>query len=111
VVRKWTSFNSEITNSELSTIPQPHRAALYAAMSAYAQDLAVRYVVKSYGDGLKMVKASNGTAGRCLFFHESKSDSLICVAVLFYKKESDEIPQRLLSAAKARMNDYQSREN
>ena len=110
MARKWTSFHSDTTNAELSVIPQPHRAALYAAMSAYAQDLPIRYVVKPYGDGLMMIKASNGTAGRCLFFHDSESGALICVAVLFYKKESDEVPQRILSTAKARMNEYRARQ-
>jgi len=109
--RKWGSFDTEVTNRELEAIPYPDRGALYQAMAAYAEDLDIRYSVKSYGDDLMMLKASNGTSGRCLFFsREPIGDSEKLVALLFYKKESYEAPKRVIEAARARMIEYRKKE-
>jgi len=109
--RKWGSFDTEVTNRELEAIPYPDRGALYQAMAAYAEDLDIRYSVKNYGDDLMMLKASNGTSGRCLFFSRERiGDSEKLVALLFYKKESEEAPKRVIEAARARMIEYRKKE-
>jgi hypothetical protein len=102
--RRWTSFNSEITNSEFLAIPAHDRAALFGAMKAYRLALPGGFVVKNYGDGLMMIKAANKTQGRCLFFsvRESGGEEVL-TALLAYKKETQEVPANVLATAKARM--------
>lgn len=78
-------------------------------MKAYRLELETGFVVKSYGDGLMMIKAANRTAGRCLFFMVSGEDSDSLVALLAYKKESDEAPKRVLETALERMKEVKAR--
>jgi len=106
---KWASFDPEITNAELETIPYPDRGALYQAMSAFAEGLDIKHVAKNYGDGLMMIKASNGTSGRCLFFCEQAGDSMKPIALLFYKKESQDAPKHVIEAGRKRKNVFQER--
>lgn len=56
------------------------------------------YKVRSYGDGLMMIKATNRTSGRCLFFSVVELDGVeVLTALLAYKKESSDAPLHLLT--------------
>lgn len=103
------SFDPEITNAELETIPYPDRGALYQAMSAFAEGLDIKHVVKNYSDGLMMLKASNGTSGRCLFFCQQVGDTIRAIALLFYKKETQDAPKHLIEAARKRKSSFQEK--
>jgi hypothetical protein len=105
--RRWSSFDTETTNAEFLVIPQPDRAALFGAMKAYKLGLPSGYTLKNYGDRLQMIKASNRTAGRCLFFSVQKAgEDELLVVLLAYKKETDEAPKRLVETARHRMRGY-----
>lgn len=101
---RWTSFDTPTTNAEFLTIPQPDRRALFYAMERYAEGDDVGFEVKDYGDGLLMIK-KRGPAGRCLFFSHDSEEKLL-VALLAYKKESDEAPKNLLESARERRGRY-----
>ncbi len=54
-----------------------------------------------------MIKATNSTSGRCLFFTPHREgDVETLVALMFYKKESDDAPSALLDAARERRGRY-----
>ena len=54
-----------------------------------------------------MIKATNRTAGRCLFFTVDRSgEDENLVALLFYKKEADDAPAALVEAARERRRRY-----
>ena len=69
-------------------------------------------MVKNYGGGLYMIKDRSHGQGRCLYFTrmvEAASEGPNAeeienlVALLFYKKESQEAPGRVLETARARL--------
>ena len=67
----------------------------------------IGYEVEDYGGGLKKNPQSGRTQGRCLFFAEIESkDSVVLVALMFYKKESQRVPTQKLATARQRMNEY-----
>lgn len=68
-------------------------------------EVAGGFVVKSYGDGLMMIKAANHTQGRCLFFtvREEQGDEVL-TALVAYKKETQEAPERVIETARKRMD-------
>lgn len=53
-----------------------------------------------------MIKAKNGTSGRCLFFTLDQDDPTIAVALLGYKKESGEAPKQIVQTARERKRRY-----
>ena len=70
----------------------------------------IKYIVKAMETGLMMLKASNRTSGRCLFFFkESSGDKVRLVALLFYKKENAEAPKHLIETAHRRMREFCTR--
>lgn len=69
VTRHWKSFDKEVTDKEFAALPLDDRIDLFEAMKLYRLDVPKGYVIKSYGDGLMMIKPQNGR-GRCLFFTE-----------------------------------------
>ena len=79
-------------------------------MENYQQDTGVAYKIKSYGDGLKMITDSGHGQGRCLFFrselitnpHSGEQRERL-VALLVYKKESQNVPEAILRSARHRM--------
>ena len=75
-------------------------------MERWAKESEGGYVVKGYGDGLLMIKATNGRSGRCLFFTLDEEDPTLAIALLGYKKESDEAPKNLVAAARERRGRY-----
>lgn len=105
---KWESFNEVVTTTEFLTIPQPDQGALKYAMERYGKGQNVGWVLKNYGDGLMMLKAKNRSAGRCLFFMISETDPARFVALLFYKKESDEAPAHIMETARQRMATFKA---
>lgn len=77
------------------------------AMGRYGGDLPGGFAIKSYGDGLYMIKSTNASSGRCLFFTIHRLGGVErLVALLFYKKESDEAPTRLVAVARERRGRY-----
>jgi phage-related protein len=106
VKRKWRPFDERIIRTEFRKLASNDWFRLTAAMRAYAKDLGIGYEVKSYGGGLMMVKDS-GAQGRCLFFTVRKDydGSETLTALLIYKKESQEAPERIIELAKKRMRD------
>ena len=75
-------------------------------MGRWASGLEGGFVVRDYGDGLLMIKATNRTAGRCLFFTLDENDSTLAIALLGYKKESNEAPKFLIATARERRRRY-----
>lgn len=80
-------------------------------MKAYVTDEVDKCVVKNYGDGLHMIKARGQGQGRCLYFTRviepiargpdgEQVENL--VALLFYKKETQDVPSHVLETARAR---------
>lgn len=53
-----------------------------------------------------MIKATNHTSGRCLFFTIDTEEPTKLVALLAYKKESDEAPESLIRTARERRGRY-----
>jgi len=100
------SFDSETTNAEFAGIPQPDLRALFTAMGRYGRSLDGGYVVRNYGGDLYMIKATNHTSGRCLFFTIDTEEPTKLVALLAYKKESDEAPESLIRTARERRGRY-----
>lgn len=80
MARKWTSFDRATTDAEFRTIPDQDVADLF--------------------------KATNRTSGRCLFFTIAEEDPTLAVALLGYKKESDEAPKHLVKVARERRGRY-----
>lgn len=103
MVRRWESFDEPTTTAEFLSIPQPDQAALKYAMERYGKGQDVGWTVKDYGGGLSRLKARNQTAGRCLFAVRRERDTERLIALLFYKKETDEAPAALLDRARKRM--------
>jgi hypothetical protein len=104
MARRWRSFDQETTDQEFLSIPLTDMIALFDAMRLYALEAPGGFVVKSYGKGLMMIKATNQTSGRCLFFTVSDTEGdQALTALLAYKKESDEVPARVLTTARQRM--------
>ena len=88
----------------MRALPKEAYHKLSEAMLAYRLDTRVGYVVKGYGDGLMMVKDDSHGAGRCLFFTVREEAGVdVLVALLVYKKESEEAPKRVIDAARKRM--------
>ena len=107
VRRSWKSFDPATTNRELLTVPQPDRRALTTAMARFGQGLEGGFVTKDYGNDVQMIKATNRTAGRCLFFTvDRSSEDENLVALLFYKKEADDALAALVEAARERRRRY-----
>lgn len=104
MARRWESFHEPTTTAEFLSIPQPAQAALKYAMERYAKGQDVGWMVKDYGGGLSMLKPRNRTAGRCLFTARPEGGTERLIALLFYKKESDEAPNALIEAARKRMD-------
>lgn len=103
MVRRWESFDAPTTTAEFLSIPQPDQAALKYAMERYGKSQDVGWTTKDYGRGLRMLKARNRTAGRCLFTVRRESDTERLIALLFYKKEADEAPVAVLNSARRRL--------
>jgi hypothetical protein len=101
----WVNFDDEVLVAEMRTIPQPDRGLLFFAMQRFAQGDDAGFTVKSYGNGLLMLK-KKGRSGRCLFFTYDEKDSTKLVLLLAYKKESDEVPESLISTAQGRRGRY-----
>ncbi len=92
-------------DKEFRAIPSTDLADLFGAMKAYRQELDGGFTIKRYGDGLMMIKANNRSQGRCLFFSLKEDDGVeVLTALLAYKKETNEVPKRLLDTARDRMS-------
>lgn len=102
-MRKFRAFDQTIINRELADLSRDDFADLRLAMHRYQLGIELGYTVKAYEGGLMMIKGSR--QGRCLWFHEGDFEDgvRILTALLVYKKESQEVPERVLRTAKARM--------
>lgn len=106
MARRWRAFDVEAINREFAALPPDDYFRLGEAMLAYRRDEGRGYVVKNYGDGLMMVKDAAQGQGRCLFFSvRIERGEEILTALLVYKKESQETPQRILDTARRRMRE------
>jgi hypothetical protein len=109
VTRRWSSFDTEITNKEAAALPSEDRKKLFRSMKAYVSDEEGKCVVRNYGGGLYMIKDRSQGQGRCLFFtvhleNAAELDQIeMLVALMFYKKESQEIPGQIFETAQARL--------
>lgn len=75
------------------------------AMECYQSSRDVNYTVKNYGNDLLMIKGRG--QGRCLFFGQEIVDDMErLIVLLIYKKESQEVPTRVLKTARERMTRY-----
>jgi phage-related protein len=74
-------------------------------MAAFRDDLGAGYRVESYGDGVWMITDAGRGQGRCFFFRrvEEPDGSETLVSLLYYKKETQRAPERILRTAKQRM--------
>ncbi len=97
-------FNESKIRKELDGLPPDDRAKLVAALKAFQDGLEIGWAVKDYGGGLKMITDSGRGQGRCLFFFV---ESEIGIIVKIYKKESQEVPQSVLEAARRRWSHYE----
>ena len=75
-------------------------------MERYADGIDAGWTVKNYGDGLFMIKAKGQRNGRCLFFTIDEVEPRKLVALLFYKKESQDAPAHLVETARERRGIY-----
>ena len=106
MTRHWKSFDSRVTDKEFLSLPIDDRVSLFEAMKLYRLDAGIGYVVKSYGDDLKMIKPKDGQ-GRCIFFTEvHQGDHVELVALLAYKKESQKLPDSVRRLALQRKQTY-----
>jgi phage-related protein len=107
--RRWTSFDSAITNREILSVPAEDRKSLFLAMRAYREGLEIGYEIEDYGSGIKRLRRSGKSQGRCLFFAVIEREGVeVLVALLFYKKETRRAPTSKIEAAKRRMNEYKN---
>ena len=86
------------------TLPPEDYYRLSQAMLGYRKASGSGYVVKNYGRGLFMIKDDSRGQGRCIFFsaRQEQGDELL-TALLVYKKESREVPARVIEAARKRL--------
>ena len=76
-------------------------------MKAYRLDAGSGYEVESYGEGLKRIRRSGRSQGRCLFFAVVEQGGVeTLVALLFYKKESMKAPAKHIETARKRMREF-----
>ena len=109
MLRKFEPFDEAVIIRELRELPRDERRALFWAMENYQNDSGFAYLVKSYGDGLMMIRDRSHGQGRCLFF---KRESVVqpdgtklerLISLLVYKKESNNVPEAVLKTARQRM--------
>lgn len=110
--RKFEPFDAETIKKEFFAVPEPDASNLKAAMSLYQRDAGIGYEIKNYGEGLMMLKATNRSQGRNLFFvsettvdAETGEQTERLIVVLIYKKESQEAPARIIETARRRMKE------
>lgn len=103
------SFHRETTDAEFRDLPTRDYHRLTLAMREYARETRSGYVVKSYGEGLMMLKDASQGQGRALFFtiRRDEGGAERLTLLLVYKKESQEAPKRVLDTARQRMRDSQ----
>jgi hypothetical protein len=66
------------------------------------------YRLSKYGDGLWLLTDSGHGQGRCLFFKVVRlKDVELLVTLLFYKKETQKVPERAVDTARRRMRMYE----
>lgn len=101
--RKFEPFDAETIKREFLVLPSEDASNLKFAMESYPWDLVTGYVVKNYGQGLFMIKDSSHGQGRCLFFRTVVEQPERLIALLIYKKESQEALARVIETARKRM--------
>jgi phage-related protein len=107
VERKFRPFDRETIVGELSTLESVHRGKLFFAMECYAKRDELGHagpaLVKRYGGGIEMIRhQDNEYQGRLLFY---EGDAYIILVA--YKKETEDVPRRILETAHARMRTHQ----
>jgi len=107
-MRRWISFDTPTTVREALQIPAPDRGSLFEAMAAYRDNVGAGYRIESYGDGIQMITDAGRGQGRCLFFKRviDKDGNELLVALLFYKKETQRVPSRILDTARRRLDGF-----
>lgn len=111
-MRQWLSFDRDTLDQEFRALPRKDMIDLFEAMKAYRMEVETGWVVKNYGNGLLMIKPSNKGAGRCLFFavrSVSRGGQNVeeLIALLAYKKESQDVPKAHIRTARSRMSQYE----
>lgn len=103
--RKFVRFDDAVIRKEFLYLPRESARDLKWAMENYQSGRDVIYTAKSYGGNLMMIKGSG--QGRCLFFGSEVVDDIErLIVLLIYKKESQDLPERILRTARERMTRY-----
>ena len=106
--RKFSSFDEGVTDKEFFSLPDRDQAKLASILEQYeiTEESNTRpAIVKDYGEGLYMIRHERAAyQGRCLFFKNGEINGIEQLMILvFYKKESDAVPKRILDRAVSRM--------
>ncbi len=102
MTRKFFPFDDAVIRKEFLDLPRESARDLKWAMENYQSGRDVNYTIKNYGGDLLMIKGRG--QGRCLFFSREVVDDVEQLIVfLIYKKESQEVPDRVLRTARERM--------
>jgi len=111
MARRWEFWSTIRLSKELASVPEPDHLDLLDAMDAYLKLEGVNYVVDDYEDGIKRIKHTNRSSGRCLFFVEIRADrgDAVLLALTIYKKETTGVPTSVLRRAKRRLKQWQER--
>jgi len=105
VPRKFAPFDDEVIRKEFLDLPRESARDLKWAMVNHQNGRELNYTLRNYGDDLLMIKGHG--QGRCLFFgKEVAGDEEKLIVLLIYKKESQEVPERVLRTARDRMRRY-----
>jgi len=110
VARKFKAFDAKTINEEFLALPFEDFKSLTHAMELFQDGQNFGYEVKHYQGDLMMIKGRG--QGRCLWFSKERVftaggvETEILVALLVYKKESQEVPERILKTARERLKKY-----
>ena len=103
--RQFAPFDDTVIRKEFLDLPRESAKDLKWAMENYQSGRDANYTVKNYGGDLLMLKGRG--QGRCLFCgREVVDDYERLIVLLIYKKESKEVPERVLKTARERMGRY-----
>lgn len=105
--RKFIPFDQETIVEELRSIESEHRAKLFYAIERYSKggDDVDPAMIRSYGDGIFMIRHRQKEYQGRVLFHVTKSepDYQELTILTAYKKETQDVPAKVLKTAKKRM--------
>ena len=107
--RRWEFWDVRRLSKELDSVPQSDRLDLLDAMDAFLKLEGINYQVDTYATGIKRLRHTNHSSGRCLFFIEerTRNGETVLIALTIYKKEKDEVPTQIMERAMRRKAEWQ----